>query len=85
MRKYPTHLYWPVSLARHFETDSLPAFVQCNLLPLDNHDCARLLLSLVFLWIAGREQVFGWYGQEAAIERLFQITVLGADGMVHGD
>lgn len=74
-----------VSLADNLQLYPLSILVQDNLAVLEWDDCTGLLLMGVFRGIGMREDIFIGYGQEAAIQGLLKVAVIGADRVMDGD
>lgn len=74
-----------VSLADNLQLYPLSILVQDDLAVLERDDCTGLFLMGVFRGIGMGEDIFIGYGQEAAIQGLLKVAVIGADRVVDGD
>lgn len=72
-----------VTLARHSQLNPLASLVQDNPLLLRRDHCSGYRLRFVYRSIRKREQILRWHRQKAAIERLFQITIISAHWVVY--
>lgn len=80
-----TYLDGTVSLADNLQLYPLSVLVQDDLGILDGYDCTRLFLGSVLSRFGMREDIFVWYGQEAAIQGFLEITIVGADRVMDSD
>lgn len=85
MYRVCAYLNGTVPLAYDLQLYSLSALVQDNISILEWNDCSGLSLAAVFRRVGQGEDGIVRYGQETAIEGLFEIAVVGADRMVNSD
>lgn len=80
-----TDLYRPITLTRNFQANTLASLVESDPPLLCNNNRPGDPLSLKGRGVRQREKVIAWDGQEAAVERAFEISVVGTDGVVDRD
>lgn len=80
-----TYLNGTVSFADNLQLYPLSLLVQDNLSVLKRYNCTRLFLRSVLRGFGMREDILIGYGQEAAIQGLLKVAVIGADRVVDGD